>query len=248
MIVPRLPLRLSILVLLIVLAPCTLPLRAQQEPGAFGGVQSFGFSTSFSNTSSHIFIGESEQRRIWTLGAEYTRLLHRGSQFRLDYEGSILPLYEETDPTVTGTVVTFNGQLVTVSQPPVRVVHVPHGPVGYVLDTTLVPVYATTARQDTYAAAFTPLGARISALPHSRIQPSFALNLGFVVSARDIPIDDSDQFNYLFAFGPGVQLFTDARTSWRLEYLYRHTSNAGQGEQNPGVDQAVLRLTLSLHR
>jgi hypothetical protein len=110
------------------------------------------------------------------------------------------------------------------------------------------PIYATFGRQNTYAAALVPLGGRLSALPRSRIQPSFAIDLGFVVSSRDIPIDDADQFNYLFSFGPGVQVYSNMRSSVRLEYIYRHISNAHQGYQNPGVDQGVFRVTLSRHR
>ena len=34
----------------------------------------------------------------------------------------------------------------------------------------------------------------------------------------------------------------------RAEYIYRPMSNAGQGDQNPGVDQGVVRVTISLHR
>jgi hypothetical protein len=213
-------------------------------------VQSFGFSSTYSGTSSHILIGESEQRRVWTLGAEYTLLLRRGPRFRFDYEASLLPLFEETDPTVTGTVFTFGGQAIVTPQTPVRVVAVTHQPVGYILtgNGSNAPVYALFGRQDTYAAAFSPLGARISALPRWRVQPSLALDLGFVVSARDIPVDDAAQFNYMFSFGPGVEFFSDSHTSWRVEYIYRHVSNAGQGNQNPGVDQGVVRVTVSLHR
>jgi hypothetical protein len=107
------------------------------------------------------------------------------------------------------------------------------------------PIYAYYGRQNTYAAALSPLGARVSGFPRSRLQPSFALDLGFVVSSRDLPVDLADQFNYMFSFGPGVQVFSSARSSVRLEYIYRHISNAHQGYQNPGVDQGVIRLTLS---
>lgn len=226
-----------------------IPVQGQESRG-FGGVQSFGVSTSYSPTSSHIFIGEAEHRRIWTLGAEYTHLLRPATRFRFDYEGSLMPVFEETDPTVDGTIFTYENQSVVTSQPPVRVIYVDHQAVGSVLapNGTIVPLYALFGRQNTYAAAFSPLGARVSALPRWRIQPSFALNLGFVVSARDIPVDESDQFNYMFAFGPGVQFFTDSHTSWRVDYIYRHISNAHEGYQNPGVDQGVVRVTVSLHR
>jgi hypothetical protein len=221
-----------------------------QDTGTFGGRQSFGLSATYSGDSSHILIGESEQRRIWTAGVEYTRLIHQNPLFRLDYEGSILPIFEETDPTVIGTSFTSSGQTIVTSQPPVRVVSVVNGPVGTILSASgaFVPLYAMFGKQNTYAAAITPVGARISAMPHWRLQPSLALDTGFVFSSRDIPVGDSARFNYLLAFGPGLQFFGDNNISWRVEYLYRHLSNASQGDQNPGIDQGVIRLTVSLHR
>jgi opacity protein-like surface antigen len=220
-----------------------------QESIGYGGIRSFGFSTSYSPDSSHILIGNAGQRRTWTTGAEYTHLLHPGRQFRLDYEASVMPMFLESDPTVTGTVFTFEGQSFVTHQMPERVLFVDHNAIGSVLtpNGSMVPLYAYYGRENTYAAAITPLGARISALPHSRLQPSLALDLGLVLSARDIPLDDCDKFNYTFAIGPGIQFFAGEHTSWRLEYLYRHVSNAGQGDQNPGIDQGVVRLTVSLH-
>jgi len=221
-----------------------------QEPGGFGGVQSFGFSSSYSPDSSRILIGTARQRRTWTISAEYTHLLRQGPRFRLDYEGSVTPMFLESDPTVTGTVFTSDGFNIVTTQTPVRIISVNHGPVGTVLTGggTMVPVYALFGRENTYAGSVAPLGARVTALPRWRIQPSFALDLGFVASTRDIPVDDASRFNYMFALGPGVQFFADSKTSWRLEYIYRHVSNAGQGDQNPGIDQGVVRLTISHHR
>ncbi|MGA2897457.1 MAG: hypothetical protein ABSE27_07665 [Acidobacteriaceae bacterium] len=239
----------SIFAALVSLAGWCAPARGQAVDGAggVGRVQSYGFSTSYSKTSSHILIGDASQRRIWTLGAEYTHLLHQGERFRLDYEGSVMPLFEETDPTVTGTIFTNGGQSVITPQTPVRVIAVAHGPVGSapVGVGLSVPLYALFGRQDTYAAAFSPLGARISALPRWRVQPSFALDLGFVVSARDIPVDEADRFNYMFSLGPGVQFFSSPQASVRVEYIYRHVSNAHQGYENPGIDQGVFRVTVS---
>jgi hypothetical protein len=60
-------------------------------------------------------------------------------------------------------------------------------------------------------------------------------------------VDEADQFNYMFSLGPGVQLVTGPQASFRVEYIYRHVSNAHQGYENPGVDQGVVRLTMS-HR
>ena len=221
-----------------------------QQPAGFGGVHSYGMSTSYSPDSSHILIGDCEKRRVLTLGAEYTRLLRQWPMFRLDYEASAMPLFLETDPVVTGTTFSLAGQQIINPQPAQRVVVVPRGPIGTVIGVpgAPIPIYALLGRADTYAGALSPLGARVSALPWWRVQPSVALDLGFVASLRDLPIEQSDQFNYTFSFGPGVQFFGDRNTSWRVEYIYRHMSNAGQGFQNPGVDQGVIRVTVSHHR
>ena len=215
-----------------------------------GGVESFGVSSTWSPDSSHILIGLSEQRRTWTLGVEYTHRLGSGKRFRFDYEGSLQPLYEESDPTEIGTITTIAGRTFITPQAPVRVIFEDRGPVGFIIGAgpAPLPIYAYYGRQNTYAAALSPLGARVSGFPRSRLQPSFALDLGFVVSSRDLPVDLADQFNYMFSFGPGVQVFASPRSSMRLEYIYRHISNAHQGYQNPGVDQGVVRLTISRHR
>jgi opacity protein-like surface antigen len=244
--VPLKDARVAIVAALLCLAGWGAPVWGQ-EAGGVGGVQSFGFSSSYSKTSSHILIGEATNRTIWTLGAEYTHLLYLDRYYRLDYEGSLMPLFEETDPTLTGTVYSNGGQNIYSSQKPVRLVAITHTPVGYlqIQGGAYIPLYATYGRQDTYAAAFTPLGAKISAMPRWRVQPSFAVDLGFVLSARDIPMDDADQFNFMFLFGPGVQFYTSPQASLRVEYFYRHVSNAGLGDVNPGIDQGVFRLTMS---
>jgi hypothetical protein len=218
-----------------------------QEPGGFGGVESIGIASSYSPDSSHILIGEAEQRRTWTGGVEYTHLLGSSYKTRWDYEASLLPFYQESDPTAIGTEVTLAGHTYISSQAAVRVTTVPRGPIGYVFGTT-TPVYALYGRKTTNGGSLSPLGVRATWFQRSRIQPSFSLDLGFVLAARDIPVDNAFKFNFLFSFGPGVQVFATSRSSVRLEYIYRHSSNASLGDVNPGIDQGVFRLTLSRHR
>jgi hypothetical protein len=221
-----------------------------REPTASGGggIQSIGITGSFSPDSSHMLIGLSQQRRTWTAGFEYTHLLYAGDAFRFDYEGSVMPFWQESDPVLLGTTFTLNGQTFVTQQTPYRVVTVNRGPVGVAEDNGVtVPIYALWGRQDTLGGSLAPLGARLSAFPRSRIQPSLSVDTGFVVATRDIPIDLSDQFNYMFSFGAGVRLYTSQLTSVRLDYVYRHISNAHQGFENPGVDQGVVRLTVSKH-
>jgi hypothetical protein len=224
---------------------------AGQEPDGFGGRWSYGVSWTYSPDSSHILIGQSEQRRIWTVGGTYSHVLHQSPHFRFDYEAAVMPVWEERDPTVTGTEFFVSGQAVVTQLPPVRVARVTNQPVGMIPtgnNLTPTPEYALFGTQNTYAAAITPLGARVSAMPRWRLQPTFALDLGFVFGSRSLPIDDATAFNYMFAIGPGLQFYAGKRNSLRVEYVYRHFSNAGQGNQNPGVDQAVVRVTVSRHR
>lgn len=230
------------------------PAAHAQESGTFGGRQSLGVSASYSPNSSHMFIGQARQRRTWTSGFEYTHILASRPSLRVDYEGSVLPFFVESDPTITGTALnltTATGTYTfTADQTPFRVIYVNRKPIGnaFTGPGVTAPIYAIYGRENTYGAALAPLGLRLSALPRARIRPSLSLDLGFVVSGRDLPVDLCDQFNYLFSFGPGIQILTNARSSIRVEYLYRHISNAGQGYQNPGVDQGTFRLTLSRYR
>lgn len=218
-----------------------------QEHTDFGGVQSFGVTSSYSPDSSHILIGESEQRRTWTVGFEYAHRLTQGRHFRLDYEASVLPFYEEFDPAVVGLLYSVPGTTATEPEnPPIRVTTVNRGPIGTIAvgHGVTAPIYPVYGNMNTYAGALSPLGARATLFQHHSIQPSFSVDLGFVVATRDIPVDNSDQFNYMFSFGPGIAIFSTPESSIRIEYIYRHISNASQGNVNPGVDQGTFRLTL----
>jgi opacity protein-like surface antigen len=220
-----------------------------QEPDGLGGVESVGITSSYSPDSSHILIGEAERRRTWTAGVEYSHLLGSGHATRWDYEASLLPFYQESDPTAIGTEVTLAGHAYISSQPAVRVTYVSRSPIGFVTTNgSTAPVYGLYGRKNTNGGSLSPLGVRATWFQHSRIQPSFSLNLGFLVAARDIPVDNAFKFNFLFSFGPGVQVFITPRSSVRLEYIYRHISNASLGDVNPGIDQGTFRLTLSRHR
>lgn len=229
----------------------TISLTAQSSPSQehadFGGTQSFGISTSYSPDSSHMLIGEAEQRRTWTFGFEYTHRIGHSQRVRLDYEGSVLPVYEEFDPAVVGLLYTVPGTTNTDPEsPPVRVTTVNRGPIGLltVAKGVTTPIYPIYGNMNTYGGALSPLGARATLFQHHSIQPSFSLDLGFVVATRDIPVENSDQFNYMFSFGPGLQVYSTPQASIRIEYIYRHISNAGQGNVNPGVDQGTFRFTI----
>jgi hypothetical protein len=210
--------------------------------------QSFSINGTFAPDSSHIFIGVAQQRRTWTAGFEYAHTIWAGQSARIDYEGSISPFFQERDPTIVNSYATVDGQTTYSPVPIERVTYAGNSPIAYLPYNPPIPVYGIYSSEKTYAFSASPVGARINGFQSHRLQPTFSVDLGFVLSARDLPIDDSAKFNYLFSFGPGFEFFYRPSDSFRLEYLYRHMSNAGSGDLNPGVDQGVFRLTLSHHR
>lgn len=219
-----------------------------QESLVFGGSQSFGASSSYSPTSGHILIGVAQKRRTFEAGFEYTHRLLEGDHARLDYLGEFNPLFRESDPTVVATEYALGNQEIVTPVNPTRVVYVIRSSLGGVCGygPTCSYIYPVFGKDETtYAASIAPIGARAILLPKRRIQPTFETNLGVIFSSRDIPVDGATQFNYQFSFGPGVQVFATRKAAVRLEYVYRHISNADSGTVNPGIDQGVFRLTLS---
>jgi hypothetical protein len=212
------------------------------------GSQSFGIFSSFAPDSSHILIGDAEKRRVWTAGLEFSHRLWGNDSLRLDYEGSISPFFQERDPTLVSETQTLSVSLSnTVAASGQRVTFVNNNPIGYASAGAgaSIPIYPIYGSTKTYAVAISPIGTRVSGFPSHHLQPTFSTDLGMVFSSRDLPIDDSSSSNFLFSFGPGVQFFHRAN-SIRLEYLYCHMSNANRGDNNPGVDSGVFRLTLTV--
>jgi len=233
----------SIFLCVCLLSTQTHLLSAQELPAR----QSFGISTSFAPDSSHILIGIAQQRRVWTISAEYGRTFFANDSIRLDYEGSITPFFQERDPTIQGTFFTLpNGYTVITPTPNLRVIRVTHGPVGIDLPGPYLVYDYGFGSEKTYGLGLSPLGARINGFNRHRLQPTFSLDLGLVLSQRGLPIDGAAQVNYLFSIGPGIEFYYQPNRAIRLEYLYRHMSTFDPSlNTNPGVDAGVFRVTLT---
>ncbi len=217
-----------------------------QSAKNLGGRQALGVSVSYAPTSSDLLLGIAEKRRTLSLGGEYSRRLWSSGNFFLEYAGSIEPFFRESDPTLVGTI-----SVPIAGFPPViqhtaseRVIRVSHAAIGESCGGSCVPIYGLYGRENTYAFAASPIGGRFGLFQGKRLQPGFMANTGFVIASRDLPIDNAAGFNYQFSFGPGVEVYTAQRTAFRLEYVFRHISNADSGKYNPGIDQGVFRLSL----
>lgn len=219
-------------------------LALTQESNPYSFRQSISAFAEYSNDSSHIFLGVSQNRRLVGLGLTYSRRLLHTHYFEWNYSPELLPFVLIQDPVSTLTV-TSSESTSTSSAPTSRACHpatfvFPSNPVSQIM------VNQTCSTRWTYAGGLSPLGQRISFTPGRRLQLFVVGNAGFLVSPHDVPVNDSSNFNFTFEFGAGVEFFHDRHHSWSVEYRLHHLSNAYTGFLNPGVDNQIIKLTYTL--
>ena len=150
----------------------------------------------------------------------------------------VRPFMSVSDPTMKGFTLEFPQQpaysgvvnftsAVPVDKP------VTSAPLNVIL-VTQNHVYEGTATyiagtRSTFVSGVSPLGYKLKAFPHRRLQPFVTGLGGFAVSPRDIPVFNSSAFNFTFEFGAGVEVFQTHTRSVQLEYRYHHLANAGNG-------------------
>jgi len=165
------------------------------------------------------------------------------------YMPEVLPLVMIQDPLATQTI-NSSGSMFSQTEPTAMVCkptveNVPPNPAigfpGYIFT-------RTCATRWSYAGGVSPLGQRVNLMPRSRVQTFVVGNAGFLVSTHDIPVNDSSRFNFTFEFGGGLEFFRDHHHSWTAEYRIHHTSNAYIGNNNPGIDSQLIKLTYTIGR
>jgi opacity protein-like surface antigen len=213
-------------------------------------VAAFG---EYSNSSSHIILGDDRQRKFLGVAFAYQRKISATHWMAWNYSAEIRPLLFESDPTLDGqrVTVTIDGKTGGYDQRfphPVPIQNVKlYGDQSF-SGTTLQGdsftelLHNDLGRRWTYAPGVTPVGFSVHLLPEHRLQSFLASSAGFIVSPRDIPEFKTSAFNFTFSFGGGVEWFRDHRRSWTLEYRVQHTSNKDIGYNNPGLDSQFLRV------
>jgi hypothetical protein len=229
--------------LLILLAIGAKTLQAQ-DLQTYSRRHTLSLFTEYSNNSSHILLGVSQDRRLTALGLTYSRRLLHTRYADWYYDLELRPFTYIEDPTSQININTLG----TIQDGPIQractsvTYQVPADPAfGF-------PGYTytrTCGTRWTYAGGLSPVGQRINLAPHHRLQPFLVCNGGFLVSTRDLPSNDSSRFNFTFEFGGGLQIFRDHRHSWAAEYRLHHLSNDYTGNNNPGIDSQILKLTYS---
>jgi opacity protein-like surface antigen len=204
-----------------------------------------------------MLLGYADGRKITAIGASMERRSFLGRNVSGAWVAEVRPFMAVSDPTMKGFTLEFPQQPAysgvvnftsavpvdkPVSRTPLNVIlvtqnHVYEGTATYIAGT-----------RSTFVSGVSPLGYKLKAFPHRRLQPFVTGLGGFAVSPRDIPVFNSSAFNFTFEFGAGVEVFQTHTRSVQLEYRYHHLANAGNGAENPGIDSGVFKATYSFGR
>ena len=225
---------------------------ATEQP-YFAPLNSLAAFVEYSNSSSHIVLGDDRQRKFAGISLAYQRRISVGRWMAWDYSAEVRPILIESDPTFRGALITGTlGDRSYISndrfpvQVPIMNTREFHDRSisGTLQDGTpfTEQVHNELGRRWTYAPGLTPACFSVHILPPRRLQTFLAATGGFLVSPRDIPEFKTSAFNFTFSFGGGVEWFQDHRRSWTMEYRVQHMSNKEIGFNNPGVDSQFLRV------
>jgi hypothetical protein len=227
-----------------------------QDVAAYSNRKVFSGFVEYSNDSSHMLLGYADGRKITAVGASFERRNFLTESLSGSWLAEVRPYMTVTDPTMTGFALKFPQQpaysgLVMFAAPVPVDTPVNSTPLNVIL-VTQNRIYPGTATyiggtRSTYVSGFSPLGYKLSMLPHRRVQPFVTGLGGFAVSPRDIPVFNSSTFNFTFEFGAGVEIYRSHTRSCQFEYRYHHLSNTG-GSANPGVDSGVFKVSYSFGR
>ena len=99
------------------------------------------------------------------------------------------------------------------------------------------------SRRWTYTGGASPLGFQLNGLKWRRLQPVGMVNGGFLVSTREIPVEQASYFNFVFQAGGGIEWYRTTQQSILFEYRLQHFSNGHLGTYNPGTDGGLWKLT-----
>ena len=104
-----------------------------------------------------------------------------------------------------------------------------------------VPAYLIFQPANTaYAVGFNPLGLKWNFERRGRLSPYLELSGGVLFSNHNVPT-----FTNKVNFSPSAALGTHIlgeKYNWSVELRYLHTSNAGLGNNNPGLNTVQVRV------
>jgi len=222
------------------------------ESPYYSRLNTLGVLVAYANDSSHIIMGESENRKLLTIGVSYNRRLFHDRAMTFQYSAEILPVALESDPVQHFVNVWTSPVSITQqgSYTPVYACQTKTGSYSEVLNgVTYAYTYTDTcSRQWTIGEAMSPAGFQWNFGPRHKLQPYLTGHVGYIFSTHAIPIDTAGSFNFMFDAGAGVELYRSKSRSVRLDYRFHHISNADTANANPGIDNGIFQATYTFGR
>jgi hypothetical protein len=245
---------LFILLSLLFFAPFVMAQSPDSSP-YFARKNTFSIFGAYSNDSSHILLGDAENRKLFDIGLGYNRRLFVDRILDWQYSGEILPVALESDPLahiVQNQTAPTVQTSIFVAGPVINCIPVtesysfvnPNNGITYSGTETL----SCYSRRWNIGEAMSPVGFQWNFLPRRNMQPFFVSHGGYMYSTQQIPIPGAGSFNFTFDLGAGVELYRSKTRSIRAEYRYHHISNHNTANQNPGIDNGLFQVTYSFGR
>lgn len=111
------------------------------------------------------------------------------------------------------------------------------------LDIRTVPYYSNT-----YGFGLTPVGFQLRLFRGSPVQLLTYANGGALWFTHRIPDPEATRFNFTAELGAALQVNIPDRLGLVLGYSWHHTSNAGTGQVNPGINSRALSIGIVARR
>jgi len=212
------------------------------------GANEYQIWSGYSPTSLG-WIGKTEARRLFMFGGGWHRVLLAGNSLAWKFTVDAVPVMLVSQPTITGQQPTFTGT------PPDLVFAGCTGP-EFTIETvqntkgsSSIPGCPHASRRTTYGFGLEPVGFDFNFRRRHRFQPLVGINGGFAIFRRDVPVADSNSFNFTFSLRGGMQIFMSQSRSVTIGYRFHHISNADTGNPfNPGIDSNFIYAGYSFHR
>jgi len=228
--------------------------QAAAESPYYSRVNTFGILAAYSNDSSHMLLGASENRKLLDFGVIYSRRIAENRVVNWQYNAELLPVALESDPVQTISITQLSP---TPAQPYAPTTSMPitpcHAASGSNSNTFEGVVYAydfaiTCSRRWTIGEGMSPAGFQWNFRPRHKLQPIIVAHGGYMYSTRPIPEDGAGSFNFTFDLGAGFELYRSRTRSVRFDYRYHHISDDNTSGANPGIDNGLFTVTYSFGR
>ena len=212
------------------------------------GANEYQLWSGYSPTSI-MWIGKTEARRLFMAGAGWHRVLLAGNSVAWKFTVDAVPVMLVSQPTITGLEPTFTGTFPNLvfagcNGPPFTFETVEKTTGGSTL-----PGCPHASRRTTYGFGLEPVGFDFNFRRRHRFQPVVGINGGLAIFRRDVPVSNSNSFNFTFSLRGGMQIFTSQSQSVTIGYRFHHISNANTGNPfNPGIDSNFIYAGYSFHR